>query len=735
MSLQQLSPSLINLIRLSSALNSKDVNFFKQIDSDISKQLDSLDTRFVSVINTLLKTIETEDDVETELGEDDSANWKVVSDLLDSLFEKTEISLDEHRLHKSSNSDGFTYLDSNPTAKPSRFSVSTKPQKKFITQINNFESESYKPNLTEKPHALKSLQESLQPVPATSECPEHYLNPYSYEIMNQPYPDWILQPLPKYDSALWSSSEDDQPQIISTLEQLKALIKDLKKSKVIGVDLEHHDFRTYHGLTCLIQITSESKVDYILDPLAPEVRENLKLINEVFADPQIVKVLHGAFMDVMWLQRDFGVYIVSLFDTFHASKELMLGKHSLAFLLEKYVKFRTCKKYQLADWRVRPLGLELVNYAKADTHFLIEVFTKLQNELLKKGPDSLTRVLYDSRKVSNRRFEYSTFKPLTQTNEVVSTMASVPLEKPGEPNTSVSLSFNYNRDQPWTHLIFSSNLPLAKRPILELLFRWRDTQARSSDESVRYVMNDYLLVSMVTYIDINSEVSNQLLLNIINDNSKFSNSSGFIRSKLPELRKYINEGLSELQKMDVKKWNLALGIQEEADKITSTDNVYESVEDVEQLERDFASLTDEYSVDFKTSSVRTVIDKRTDQYGQTPSKKIWSVSYKKDGTPKQITSHEVTARVNIILDRYRQQQEEIAKTSEVPSEAAVEPVEEQPTPAPEEKPTYLDVAKKAKSDPNEIITLRKHQKHSKKRKLETDEDVVSLDLNKKVLNT
>ncbi|GME85164.1 unnamed protein product [Ambrosiozyma monospora] len=531
--------------------------------------------------------------MDTELGEDDSANWKIVSDLLDSLFEKTEISLDEHKLHKTSNSDGFTYLDSNPTVKPSRFSVSTKPQKNFITPINNFESESYKPNLTEKPHALKSLQESLQLVPATSECPEHYLNPYSYEIMNQPYPDWILQPLPKYDSAPWSSSADDQPQIITTLEQLKTLIEDLRKSKVIGVDLEHHDFRTYHGLTCLIQITSESKVDYIVDPLAPEVRENLKLINEVFADPQIVKVLHGAFMDVMWLQRDFGVYIVSLFDTFHASKELMLGKHSLAFLLEKYVKFRTCKKYQLADWRVRPLGLELVNYAKADTHFLIEVFTKLQNELLQKGPESLTRVLYDSRKVSNRRFEYSTFKPLNQTNEVVSTMASVPLENPGEPNTSVSLSFNYNRDQPWTHLIVSSNLPLAKRPILELLFRWRDTQARASDESVRYVMSDYLLVSMVTYIDINSEVSNQLLLTIINDNSKFSNSSGFIRSKLTELRKYINEGLSELKKMDVKKWNLALGIQEETEKTTVTDNVYESVEDVEQLELDFASLTDE----------------------------------------------------------------------------------------------------------------------------------------------
>ncbi|GME85652.1 unnamed protein product [Ambrosiozyma monospora] len=83
----------------------------------------------------------------------------------------------------------------------------------------------------------------------------------------------------------------------------------------------------------------------------------------------------------------------------------------------------------------------------------------------------------------------------------------------------------------------------------------------------------------------------------------------------------------------------------------------------------------------------------------------------------------------------QQQQEQISKNLEVPIEPAVEPVEEEPTPAPEEKPSYVEVAKKAKADPNEIITLRKHQKHSKKRKLETDEDVVSLDLNKKVLGT
>ncbi len=58
-------------------------------------------------------------------------------------------------------------------------------------------------------------------------------------------------------------------------------------------------------------------------------------------------------MDIIWLQRDLGLYVVGLFDTYHACEALALSRRSLAFLLKEYANFDADKKYQLADWRIR----------------------------------------------------------------------------------------------------------------------------------------------------------------------------------------------------------------------------------------------------------------------------------------------------------------------------------------------------------------------------------------------
>ena len=62
--------------------------------------------------------------------------------------------------------------------------------------------------------------------------------------------------------------------------------------------------------------------DFVVDLLVPSIRKRLHELNSVFTDPAKIKVFHGAESDIVWLQQDFNVYVVGLFDTFHASKLL-----------------------------------------------------------------------------------------------------------------------------------------------------------------------------------------------------------------------------------------------------------------------------------------------------------------------------------------------------------------------------------------------------------------------------
>jgi exosome complex exonuclease RRP6 len=45
-------------------------------------------------------------------------------------------------------------------------------------------------------------------------------------------------------------------------------------------------------------------------------------LRPIFANPSKIKVLHGSDYDIEWLQKDFGLYIVNLFDTGQASRVL-----------------------------------------------------------------------------------------------------------------------------------------------------------------------------------------------------------------------------------------------------------------------------------------------------------------------------------------------------------------------------------------------------------------------------
>ena len=79
---------------------------------------------------------------------------------------------------------------------------------------------------------------------------------------------------------------------------------------------------------------STRKEDFLIDTI--KLRDDLDELNSVFTNPRIVKVFHGANSDYQWLQKDLGLYLVNVFDTFFASKALNNQQHSLAYQLHLY---------------------------------------------------------------------------------------------------------------------------------------------------------------------------------------------------------------------------------------------------------------------------------------------------------------------------------------------------------------------------------------------------------------
>lgn len=88
------------------------------------------------------------------------------------------------------------------------------------------------------------------------------------------------QPYPPFESTTAT--------FVDTPEALEAMLEELKKAKEIAIDLEHHDNRSYIGLVSLMQISTRDK-DWIVDTLKPW-RRRLECLNEVFANPNILKV-------------------------------------------------------------------------------------------------------------------------------------------------------------------------------------------------------------------------------------------------------------------------------------------------------------------------------------------------------------------------------------------------------------------------------------------------------------
>jgi ribonuclease D len=188
---------------------------------------------------------------------------------------------------------------------------------------------------------------------------------------------------------------------------LRRLVRRLQTKAAIAVDTESNSLFAYRERLCLIQISTRS-ADYVVDPLA-EI--DIALLAPVFADPAILKVFHDAEYDILTLKRAGPFEFAGLFDTKVAAASLGRSAVGLAALLRELFAVELDKRCQRSDWGDRPLTGAQLEYARLDTHYLLELADHFRRQLHEAKPLHLLEVASECRRIEQLVPEERVFDP------------------------------------------------------------------------------------------------------------------------------------------------------------------------------------------------------------------------------------------------------------------------------------------------------------------------------------
>jgi len=155
----------------------------------------------------------------------------------------------------------------------------------------------------------------------------------------------------------------------------------IRKSAILALDTEGASFHRFIDRIYLLQLSTRDQ-HAIIDPLPISAPSAL---GEIVQDPAVEIVFHDADYDLRLLRQDYGWQIRNVFDTRIAAQLLGLKAFGLAALLERSFGLKLDKKHQRADWSMRPLTADMLDYAAQDTMHLLALRDILHEELRQKG--------------------------------------------------------------------------------------------------------------------------------------------------------------------------------------------------------------------------------------------------------------------------------------------------------------------------------------------------------------
>ncbi len=229
--------------------------------------------------------------------------------------------------------------------------------------------------------------------------------------------------------------------------QLAGILPRLRQYPRIAVDTEADSLHCYFEKLCLIQLSFDSE-DLLVDPLA---QIDLQPLCTALAEKEIV--LQGMDFDLRLLRRAFDLPVNEVFDTVIAARMLGLKEFSLAALVQQYFGVTLAKGSQKANWARRPLPPTMEAYAKNDTHFLLPLADKMEEQMR-----TLGRMEW---------FRQSCQRALEQT----------------------LVSRERDPDAAW-RIGGSGTLPPRTGAVLRAIWQWRDREAQQADRPSFHILQN-----------------------------------------------------------------------------------------------------------------------------------------------------------------------------------------------------------------------------------------------------
>jgi ribonuclease D len=164
-------------------------------------------------------------------------------------------------------------------------------------------------------------------------------------------------------------------------DQVDRFLNEISAVKELALDTEGASFHRFLDRIYLIQLSTREH-SAIIDPLPIGSPAGL---GQLLESKSVEVVFHDADYDLRLLHQDYGWHVTNIFDTRIASQLLGIKSFGLAALLEQFFDVKLDKKHQRADWSMRPLTPDMLEYAAHDTRYLLQLKDHMKGELTRRG--------------------------------------------------------------------------------------------------------------------------------------------------------------------------------------------------------------------------------------------------------------------------------------------------------------------------------------------------------------